>query len=102
MSNTYSQQPKKIRTIIVDAGHGGSDAGAHGEYEGSLRSQEKNITLAISNKLVAELKKQLPGTANILPYKDYLIIPNLQKKKQNLQMITMGICLYASMLMRWH
>ncbi|MEO6455843.1 MAG: N-acetylmuramoyl-L-alanine amidase [Ginsengibacter sp.] len=63
---TYAQQPKKIKTIIVDAGHGGSDAGAHGEYEGSLRSREKDITLAISNKLIAELKKQMPGTT-ILP-----------------------------------
>ncbi len=53
---TYGQHPKKIKTIVVDAGHGGSQIGAHGEYEGSLGSLEKNITLAISNKLVAELK----------------------------------------------
>ena len=52
--------PKKIRTIIVDAGHGGKDFGAHGGYEGGLNSSEKNITLAISLKLVAELRKQLP------------------------------------------
>ncbi len=65
-NKTYSQQAKKIRTIIVDAGHGGADAGARGEYEGSLRSQEKNITLAIATKLVAVLKEQMPGT-NIIP-----------------------------------
>src|ERR1051325_11482165 len=62
----YSQQPKKIKTIIVDAGHGGSDPGAKGEYEGSLHSQEKNITLAIATRLVAILKEELPGT-NIIP-----------------------------------
>jgi N-acetylmuramoyl-L-alanine amidase len=56
----FSQQPKKIKTIIVDAGHGGPDAGAIGQYENSLRSKEKDVTLAISKKLVAELKKQLP------------------------------------------
>ncbi len=65
-SPAFAQQPKKIKTIIIDAGHGGSDAGAHGEYEGSLRSQEKDITLAIALKLVDELKKIMPGT-NILP-----------------------------------
>ncbi|MEI8060029.1 MAG: hypothetical protein WCG67_07725, partial [Ferruginibacter sp.] len=47
---------KKLTTIIVDAGHGGTrDAGATGQYENSLRSKEKDITLAISLKLVAEL-----------------------------------------------
>ncbi len=56
----HAQTPKKIKTIIVDAGHGGKDFGAHGGYEGGLNSYEKNITLDISNKLVAELRKQLP------------------------------------------
>ena len=58
--NTFAQTPKKIKTIIVDAGHGGHDGGAHGGYEGGLKSSEKNITLAISNKLVEELRKELP------------------------------------------
>lgn len=57
---------KKLTTIIVDAGHGGTrDPGATGQYEGSLRSKEKDITLAISLKLVAELKKQLPDVKTI-------------------------------------
>ncbi|UEG49581.1 N-acetylmuramoyl-L-alanine amidase [Ferruginibacter lapsinanis] len=56
----FAQTPKKIKTIIVDAGHGGQDGGAHGGYEGGLNSYEKNVTLAISNKLVAELRKQFP------------------------------------------
>lgn len=55
-----AQAPKTLKTIIVDAGHGGKDFGAHGGYEGGLRSYEKNVTLAISNKLVAELRKQFP------------------------------------------
>lgn len=55
-----AQTPKSVKTIIVDAGHGGKDYGAHGGYEGGLNSYEKNVTLAISLKLVDELKKQLP------------------------------------------
>ena len=59
-TNKCAAQAKKLRTIVVDAGHGGTDGGAVGQYENSLRSMEKNVTLAISKKLVEELKKQLP------------------------------------------
>jgi len=62
----FAQQPKKLKTIIVDAGHGGDDFGAVGQYEHSMRSNEKDVTLAISLKLVAELKKQLPEI-NVVP-----------------------------------
>jgi len=60
------QKNNKLKTIIVDAGHGGEDSGASGDYENSLKSNEKNITLAISLKLVELLKKQFPDL-NIVP-----------------------------------
>ncbi len=56
---------KKLTTIIVDAGHGGSDNGATGQYEGSLRSKEKNVTLAISKKVIAQLQKELPDVKTL-------------------------------------
>ena len=59
-TNKIAAQAKKLRTIVVDAGHGGTDGGASGQYENSLRSKEKDVTLAISKKLVEELKRQLP------------------------------------------
>jgi N-acetylmuramoyl-L-alanine amidase len=63
---SYSQSAKKLKTIVVDAGHGGQDAGATGQYENSMRSKEKDVALAISKKVVVELKKQLPEL-NIIP-----------------------------------
>jgi N-acetylmuramoyl-L-alanine amidase len=60
LSNLFAQTTKFVKTIIVDAGHGGKDYGAEGRYEGGLNSYEKNVTLAISLKVIAELKKQLP------------------------------------------
>lgn len=62
----YTHAQRKIKTIIIDPGHGGSDPGANGEYEGTLGSLEKNITLAIGLKVVAKLKEALPDV-NIIP-----------------------------------
>ncbi len=46
---------KAIRTIIIDAGHGGTDVGAKGVF-----SYEKDICLAIETKLAEQLRKQFP------------------------------------------
>ncbi len=79
LNTSYAQAPKKIKTIIVDAGHGGKEPGATGQYENSLRSKEKDITLAISLKLVDELKKQLPDV-NIVPTRTTDIYQNPREK----------------------
>ena len=78
-SITYSQAPRKIKTIIIDPGHGGEDHGAKGEYEGTLGSLEKNITLAISMKLVADLKKAMPDV-NIIPSRTTDVFMNVHEK----------------------
>ena len=65
LSEAFSQAPKPLKTIIVDAGHGGKDFGAVGQYENSLRSNEKDVTLAIAMKLVAQLQKDLPDVKTI-------------------------------------
>ena len=75
----FAQNTKKIKTIIVDPGHGGTDHGAHGEYEGSLGSKEKDINLAISLKLVAELQKQMPGV-NIIPTRTTDVYHSVKEK----------------------
>lgn len=78
-NSVKAQAGKTIKTIVVDAGHGGQDAGAIGQYENSLRSKEKDVTLAIAKKLVAELKKQLPNL-NIVPTRTTDIYQNPREK----------------------
>jgi N-acetylmuramoyl-L-alanine amidase len=68
-----SKNPHKaLRTIIIDAGHGGKDQGAPG-----LISTEAQICLEISMKLGKEISKQIPGvkvlytrTKDVLPGDD--------------------------------
>lgn len=52
-----NEPPNQFRfhTIIIDAGHGGKDPGAHGAY-----STEKKVTLAIAKKLKAAIDEQMP------------------------------------------
>jgi N-acetylmuramoyl-L-alanine amidase len=47
--------PGGLRTIVIDPGHGGDDAGAKGA-NGTL---EKNVTLAIARKLKAAIESRL-------------------------------------------
>ncbi|MBN8790394.1 MAG: N-acetylmuramoyl-L-alanine amidase [Terrimonas sp.] len=55
--NASLAQKSRIKTIIVDAGHGGREPGAKGSY-----STEAQITLALSLKVAALLEKELPDT----------------------------------------
>ncbi len=48
-------QNAKIQTVVIDAGHGGKDAGAVGK-----KAKEKDVTLAVAKKVGANIKKQYP------------------------------------------
>ena len=93
---SYAQTPKLLKTIVVDAGHGGSDNGATGQYEGSLRSKEKDVTLEISKKLVAELEKELPDV-KIVPTRTTDIFQNVNEKARiaNQAKGDLFICIHA-------
>lgn len=95
-SVAVAQTTKKIKTIIVDAGHGGKDFGAHGGYEGGLNSYEKNVTLDISLKLVAELRRQLPDV-KIVPTRTTDIYQNPREKAEiaNENKGDLFICIHA-------
>jgi len=51
----WRYQVKGLRTVVIDAGHGGSDTGAPGEY-----SYEKNIALAVALKLGTLINQEMP------------------------------------------
>src|ERR1700748_3467489 len=50
-----AQSPKVLKTIVLDAGHGGKDPGARGTY-----SNEKDIALGVVLKLGKILRDSMP------------------------------------------
>lgn len=55
----------KIKTIVIDAGHGGKDPGCHGK-----KSKEKDIALNIALELGKQLKSKLKGVKVIFTRDD--------------------------------
>ena len=58
---TTALPPAPLRTrklVVLDAGHGGPDAGMHGPMGGGPQIYEKNITLAVSKRVGAALGKR--------------------------------------------
>lgn len=54
-------QKAKLKKIVIDAGHGGHDAGASGKY-----SKEKDISLAVALRLAKLVEKELPDVQVVL------------------------------------
>src|SRR5580700_5741129 len=46
----------KFKTVVIDAGHGGKDPGAHGAY-----SLEKDVALSIAKKVEQLIKMDMSG-----------------------------------------
>jgi N-acetylmuramoyl-L-alanine amidase len=56
ISNNYTwAQNSKIKTIVIDAGHGGHDPGCHG-----AQNNEKEVCLSMALKLGALIKERYP------------------------------------------
>lgn len=51
----------RLKTVVIDAGHGGKDPGAHGAY-----SKEKNVALSIAKKLRVALNDQMPNIKTVM------------------------------------
>ncbi len=54
--NSYSQKGSKIKTIVIDAGHGGKDPGASGK-----NSREKDIALSVALKTGGYIEQNFPN-----------------------------------------
>jgi N-acetylmuramoyl-L-alanine amidase len=73
---TSPKNDGKIRTIVIDAGHGGKDPGALG-----LHSQEKGITLAFAKELKKTINEHLPNIKVVMTREDDTFIELDQRAK---------------------
>ncbi len=55
-SSTGSDTPNQLRTVVLDAGHGGKDPGTHGRY-----AKEKTINLDLILQLGRKIKNNYPN-----------------------------------------
>jgi N-acetylmuramoyl-L-alanine amidase len=82
----------KIRTIVIDAGHGGKDPGAIG-HRGT---KEKDIVLDVAKRLASMLEK-VPGTKIILTRKgDYFIPLDERTNIANINKADLFISIHAN------
>jgi len=68
--NIFSQENYKIKTVVIDAGHGGKDPGAIGR-----REKEKNLTLAIALKVGYYIKRCCPDIKVIYTRQTDVFVP---------------------------
>lgn len=65
-----TEAPYRIKTIVIDAGHGGKDPGCSG-----ANSREKHIALAVCLKLAENIRAQFPNIRVILTRDRDVFIP---------------------------
>lgn len=75
-SSTVSANGKRINKIVLDAGHGGKDIGARGQF-----SQEKDLTLAIVKRLGKILADSMKSV-EVLYTRTEDIYPTLQERHE--------------------
>lgn len=68
--NAENNEDYKIRTVVIDPGHGGKDPGAHG-----ANSNEKDIVLSIGLKLGKYIEENIPEAIVVYTRKTDVFIP---------------------------
>lgn len=70
----YAEVPYRIKTIVIDPGHGGKDPGCSGAH-----SREKHIALAVGKQLAAAIRQRFPDVTVILTRDEDVFIPLHQR-----------------------
>lgn len=82
----------KLRTIVIDAGHGGKDFGAPGSY-----SYEKNVALAIALRLQTVLQQAMPDVNIVMTRTtDVFDPPPIKAQKANAAKGDLFICIHCN------
>ena len=69
-------QTSKIQTVVIDAGHGGKDAGALGK-----KAKEKDITLAVAKKTGEYIKQNYPDVKVIYTRKTDVFVELMERAR---------------------
>ena len=69
-------QTTKIQTVVIDAGHGGKDAGAVGK-----KAKEKDITLAVAKKTGDYIKQRYPDVKVIYTRKSDVFVELMERAR---------------------
>jgi N-acetylmuramoyl-L-alanine amidase len=85
-----------LRTIVIDAGHGGDDAGAKGA-QGTL---EKNVTLSVARRLKAAIEARLGARVLLTRDSDQNAGPDQRAALANNNKADLFISLHASASVR--
>src|SRR5690349_16147674 len=87
-----SPKQSRLRTIVIDAGHGGKDFGAAGKY-----SYEKNVALAIALKLQTTLQQAMPDVNIVMTRTtDVFDDPRVKANKANAAKGDLFLCIHCN------
>jgi N-acetylmuramoyl-L-alanine amidase len=86
---TFSQQ---IKTVVIDAGHGGKDPGCHGNF-----ASEKEVCLSMALKLGALIKEKFPEIKIIYTREKDVFIELIERANiANAAKADLFICIHAN------
>ncbi|MCF8335482.1 MAG: N-acetylmuramoyl-L-alanine amidase [Bacteroidales bacterium] len=74
--NGQERQKNHLKTVVIDAGHGGKDPGACGNYK-----DEKDLVLSIALKVGKHIEENFPNVKVIYTRKTDTLIPLFERAK---------------------